>query len=138
MKPLFRATEQRQIHGRSGIAFIIEMLVLLVLVAGCLSVLIEVFAYAHQQGEENDDMVQAIHLASNTAERFSADPTSVPEIEVFDDLAVYTSVSSKPQSTGTLYEATIKVYDVKDHEYRADMTSLYDLETARYVKAGDA
>lgn len=139
MKPLFRATEpQQQIHSRSGIAFIIEMLVLLALVAGCLSVLIEAFAYAHQQGEENNNTVKAVHLATNAAERFSADPNSVPEVEIVDDLAVYTTISSEPQVTGTLYKATIEVYGVDDRDARAGSHPFYGLETARYVKAGDA
>lgn len=136
MKPLFRTTEQQQTHSRSGIAFIIEMLVLLVLVAGCLSVLVKAFAYAHQQGEENSNTVKAVHLASNAAERFSADPTSVPEVEIVDDLAVYTTISSSPQSTGTLYQATIEVYDVDDRDARAGSRPFYGLETARYIKAG--
>lgn len=138
MRPLFRTTEQQQTHSRSGIAFIIEMLVLLLLVAACLSVLIEIFAYAHQQGEENRDTVRAVHLASNAAERFSADPGSVPEIEVVDDLVVYTTISSEPRSAGTLYRATIEVYDADDQTTRAQLHPVYGLETARYMKAGDA
>ena len=92
MKPLFRSPKDQQTHSRSGIAFIVEMLILLVLVAGCLSVLVQAFAFAHQQGEENSVTVKAVHLASNTAERFNADPHSVPEIEIVNDLAVYTTV----------------------------------------------
>ena len=72
MKPLFRSPKDQQTHSRSGIAFIVEMLILLILVAGCLSVLIQAFAFAHQQGEENSATVKAVHLASSTAERFSA------------------------------------------------------------------
>lgn len=138
MKPLFRATEQQQTHSRSGIAFIIEMLVLLVLVAGCLSVLIEMFAYAHQLGEENNNTVKAVHLASNTAERFNADPTSIPEVEIVDDLAIYTTISSESQSSGTLYKATIEVYGADDRDARAGSLPVYGLETARYVRVGDA
>lgn len=138
MKSFFRSTEQNQTHGGSNIAFIIEMLVLLVLVIGCLSILIESFAYAHQQGEKNDNTVRAVHLASNTAERFSADPLAVPWMEISGDLAVYTSIESEPHSSGTLYTATIEVYDVDDRDARAGSKPYYGLETARYVKAGDA
>ena len=67
MKPLFRSPKDQQTHSRSGIAFIVEMLILLVLVAGCLSVLVQAFAFAHQQGEENSVTVKAVHLASNTS-----------------------------------------------------------------------
>ena len=85
MKPLFRSPKDQQTHSRSGIAFIVEMLILLILVAGCLSVLIQAFAFAHQQGEENSATVKAVHLASSTAERFSADPNSIPEVEIISD-----------------------------------------------------
>ena len=138
MKPLFRSSEQKQAHSRSGIAFIIEMLVLLVLVAGCLSVLIEAFAFAHQQGEENNTTVEAVHLAANTAERFSADPSSVPEVEVVDDLAIHTSIERELQVTGVLYKATIEVYDADDRDAGAGSKPYYGLETARYVKFGGA
>lgn len=102
MKPLFRSPKDQQTHSRSGIAFIVEMLILLILVAGCLSVLIQAFAFAHQQGEENSATVKAVHLASSTAERFSADPNSIPEVEIISDFAVYTTVKSEQQTAGTL------------------------------------
>ena len=136
MKPLFRSTEQNQTHSRSGIAFIIEMLVLLVLVAGCLTVLIQMFAFAHHQGEENDRTVKAVHLASNAAECFAADPLAVPEIEVIDELAVYTTVKSEARQMGTLYTATIEVYSADDRDAQKGSKPFYGLETARYVKAG--
>ena len=103
MKPLFRSPKDQPTHSRSGIAFIVEMLILLILVAGCLSVLIQAFAFAHQQGEENSATVKAVHLASSTAERFSADPNSIPEVEIISDFAVYTTVKSEQQTAGTLY-----------------------------------
>lgn len=136
MKTLFRSTEQNQTHSRSGIAFIIEMLVLLVLVAGCLALLIQMFAFAHHQGDENNDTVRAVHLASNTAERFAADPLSIPEVEVVDDLVVHSSVESQSRTTGVLYKATIEVYSASDRDAGLGSKPFYGLETARYVKAG--
>ena len=129
MKPLFRSPKDQQTHSRSGIAFIVEMLILLVLVAGCLSVLVQAFAFAHQQGEENSVTVKAVHLASNTAER--------PEIEIVNDLAVYTTVQSEQKAAGTLYTATIEVYRSGDQNAGAGSQPYYGLETARYVKAGE-
>lgn len=137
MKPLFRSPKDQQTHSRSGIAFIVEMLILLVLVAGCLSVLVQAFAFAHQQGEENSVTVKAVHLASNTAERFNADPHSVPEIEIVNDLAVYTTVQSEQKAAGTLYTAAIEVYRSGDQNAGAGSQPYYGLETARYVKAGE-
>ena len=131
MKPLFRSPKDQQTHSRSGIAFIVEMLILLVLVAGCLSVLVQAFAFAHQQGEENSVTVKAVHLASNTAERFNA------EIEIINDLAVYTTVQSEQKAAGTLYTATIEVFRSGDQNAGAGSQPYYGLETARYVKAGE-
>ena len=108
MKPLFRSPKDQQTHSRSGIAFIVEMLILLILVAGCLSVLIQAFAFAHQQGDE-----------------------------IISDFAVYTTVKSEQQTAGTLYTATIEVYRFDDRDAGAGSRPYYGLETARYVKAGE-
>lgn len=137
MKPLFRSPKTQQAHSRSGIAFIVEMLILLILVAGCLSVLIQAFAFAHQQSEENSATVKAVHLASSTAERFNVDPNSIPEVEIISDFAVYTTVKSEQQTAGTLYTATIEVFRFDDRDARAGSRPYYGLETARYVKAGE-
>ena len=81
--------------------------------------------------------MKAVHLASNTAERFNADPHSVPEIEIVNDLAVYTTVQSEQKAAGTLYTATIEVYRSGDQNAGAGSQPYYGLETARYVKAGE-
>lgn len=137
MKPLFRSTTQNQTHSRSGIAFIIEMLVLLVFVCGCFAILVQMFAYSQQLGERNYKQVQAIDFASDIAEAFSADPLSVPEVEILDDLVAYTTIAEEPQSTGTLYTADITVYSV-DKQEAGELSFYYELETARYVRLGEA
>lgn len=137
MKPLFRSPHDQQTHSRSGIAFIVEMLILFVLVAACLTVLVEMFTAAHEQGEENSQTVNAVHLAANAAECFSADPTGVPSVEIVGDLEVKTTVTSEQQARGVLYHAQIGVYQV-DEQGQASSDPCYQVETARYVKAGDA
>lgn len=138
MKPLFRATKQKEAHSNSGVAFIIEMLVLLVFVASCLAILIQIFAFSHQKDVENANTVKAIHLASNTAELFSVHPTQVHDVEVVDNLIIYTQVSNEAQTTGTLYSATITVYEAENGSAKPNTAPYYELETAHYVKAGDA
>lgn len=137
MKPLFRSATQKSTHSNSGIAFIIEMLILLVLVCGCFSVLIEMFGFAKQQGDNNYDRVEAVHLAADVAEAFAADPLAVPEVEVVGDLVVYTSIVDESQSTGTLYTATISVYDAETIDIEEGPALYCELETARYVKVGE-
>lgn len=138
MKPLFRSTVQKQTHSRSGIAFIIEMLVLLVLVCGCFSVLVEMFAYAQQQGQNNFDKAEAIHLASDVAEAFSADPSAIPAEQIIGDYSIRTSVVDEPQVNGVLYTATIDVFHVRSDSVSDEEPPLYyELKTARYVRVGD-
>lgn len=137
MKPLFRATTQRQAHSRSGIAFIIEMLVLLVLVCGCFAVLVQMFAYSEQQGKNNYNRVEAVHFAADVAEAFGADPLSVPEVEVIDNLVAYTTVINEPQARGTLYKATISVYSAESSSSAESSEPFCKLETARYVREGE-
>lgn len=136
MAVFFQERSQKQTHSRSGIAFIIEMLVLLVLISGCLAVLVESFALSHQLGIENSNTVQAVHLASDTAEDFSANPTAVPEVQMADDLIVITHITEQPEPRGTLYKATIQVFGA-EQEMGHDLSEpYYQLETARYVRAG--
>lgn len=135
MKAFF-SSASRENKEKLGTAFIVEMLVLLVVVVSCLSVFIDIFATSQQKSEENDATVQAIHLATNAAEQFSANPTSVVELETFDNLVVHTVIDRQPQQAGTLYKATITVYEV-DQIDEGDYTDpCYRLETARYVQAG--
>lgn len=138
MKPLFRTTTQRQTHSRSGIAFIIEMLILLVLVCGCFAVLVQLFAYSEQQGKNNYNRVEAVHLAADVAEAFGADPQSVPEVEVVGNLVVYTTIIDEPQATGTLYTATISVYNIDASSSDEASEPYCELETARYVRLGES
>jgi Tfp pilus assembly protein PilV len=134
MKQIFRPTSQQKPHAQSGIAFVIEMLIILFLVASCLAVLVNMFAYAHQKGVENSNTVTAIHLASNAAEEFAHNPAAVPSQQEVDGMYIYTTVTQDQQSTGVLYHATIEVYDAKGASQ--DGQPYYTIETARYMKAG--
>lgn len=136
MAVLFKDQSQERPHSRSGIAFIVEMLVLLVFISACLAVLVEAFAISHQAGIENSNTVRSVHLASDVAEDFAADPLAVPEVQMNDDLIVVTEVSQQDEPAGTLYHANIQVF-VADGESSIDQTEpIYELETARYVKGG--
>lgn len=136
MAVFFKDMTRNQGNSRSGMAFIVEMLVLLVFIAACLAVVVEAFAVAHQRGIENSNTVQAVHLASSTAEDFAAEPTAVPEVQIDDDLVVITQVSEQKEARGTLYFATIQVFGVDDQAGEPGVEPYYELETAHYVRAG--
>lgn len=136
MAVLFKDTTQKQTHSNSGIAFIIEMLVLLVLIAGCLAVLVEAFAISHQRGIENSETVHSVELASSVAEDFASNPLAVPEVQIVDDLIVVTNISQQAEPAGTLYHANIQVFDAEGEQGSDQMEPIYALETARYVKGG--
>jgi hypothetical protein len=72
-----------------------------------------------------------VQLATNCAERFSADPTSVPAEYEEGGLVVTCVVEPTPNGdAGTLYEASITVCDATS----ATEEEVYALHTSRYVQ----
>lgn len=119
--------------GRSvwaGAAFVVEALVLLAFLAGSIAILLSIFAYAEEQGQENHRITQAIVLASNTAEEFNATPEFPPQINQTDELIAICTVETKTNGIGTYYEATIVVTDKESGD------EVYTLTSTRYVSGG--
>ena len=135
------AHDRRPWHGS---AFIVEALVLLVFLIASLAVLMQVIGGAHERGEDADRLSNAIILASNDAEAFSADPTVGDLITTYalvdDELVVEAgndatasadrydvtrTVQAQAQQAGILYEAHIEV--------TSDDAIVYQVDTARYV-----
>ena len=110
---------------RSSLAFIVEALVLLVFLIASLAVIMQVFAASANKATESRQLEQAVILASNAAERFSADPTGIEETTMVDGLALTCKVSETALAQGTRYEASITVFSENGEIYR--------LNTARYV-----
>ena len=142
-----------------GAAFIVEALLLLVFLTGSLAVLMQLNADADRTRNESAALMDAIVLASNSAEQFASDPsiaTQVQDGEAADpnlvnseDLLLVREVEVVPSQDGTLYRAVIRVWD-KDQVAKVEMLSeepptyevtlidpaaepVYLLETARYV-----
>ncbi|WP_270295274.1 hypothetical protein [Eggerthella sinensis] len=136
------------VHDRRpwhGAAFIVESLVLLVFLMASLAVLMQVMGNAHERGIEADKLSNAIILASNDAEAFSADPTAGDRSVLFslvdgelieltgatDDAAstdryqVERTVQQHAEKAGTLYEAHIEV--------SSGGNAVYEVNTSRYV-----
>lgn len=80
---------RRRIERRvwPGAAFIVEALLLLVFLTGSLAVLMSLNADADRAGRESADLMDAIVLASNVAEEFSADPVAFQEAWTADPTA---------------------------------------------------
>lgn len=67
-----------------GAAFVVEALLLLVFLTGSLAVLMELNADADQAGRQSADLLDAIVLASNVAEEYSADPVAFEQAYASD------------------------------------------------------
>lgn len=121
--------ERRSLHTRgtsfAHAAFTVEAIILLVFLVGALAVFTQLFAYATNTSREAAQLEQAIVLATDTAERFSADPTSVNASTTQDDLTVTCNITQTQETGGTLYNAHITV--------TSGNATVYDITTARYV-----
>lgn len=120
-KKLRRATWSR----RTGRAFIIEALILFAFLIASLAVITQVFVASVSESAYSRDLEHAITIASNTAERFSANPLSDELNYSQDGLTVTCEVDSQPTGAGTLYIAHIIVYN--------DRGAFFDVDTTRYV-----
>ena len=122
-------THRSRLSRRSGAGFIIEALFLLVFLAAAAAVFVQLFALAAEQSVESVELSRAVAAASNTAERFAADPASIGESETVDDLIVKCTVTDEDRAAGTLHTATIAVYRA---DAAADGEPVYTISTAAY------
>lgn len=115
-----------------GAAFVVEALILLVFLAGCLAVFMQLFGDADQMGRQNVRLERAVELASNRAECFAADPLGGAGAaeEAEGDLVVTCDVEPEELGAGVLYRAEI---DVRDGD-----EVVYEVATARYVAGAGA
>lgn len=142
-----------------GAAFIVEALLLLVFLTGSLAVLMQLNADADHTRKESAALMDAIVLASNSAEQFASDPgvamqvqdgeAADPNLVNGEDLLLVREVEALPSQGGVLYRAVITVWE-KDKVAKVSALSgeppiyeiiladtsaepVYHLETARYV-----
>lgn len=116
----------------SGMAVVVEGMVLLLFLVTSLAIITQVFAAATVRGTEGRQLAEAVAAATNEAERFAADPqgdTGAPTTE--GDLRLEREVTSQPSASGTLYQATISVFGPDRQE------PLYVLTTSRYLAEVD-
>lgn len=111
------------------ITSLIEALLIFVCIILVVVVSISLFAYAKNVSSVSIKQERAIALATDTAERFSADPLSIAGEYVEDDMLVECSVSLSLDNAGSMYIANINVSDLGS----AKKPILYSIKTARYI-----
>lgn len=109
---------------RTGRAFIIEVLFLFAFLICSLTVITQLFVGSVNEAAQARDLERAINIASNTAERFAANPHSNELNYSQDGLTVVCDVDAQPSGAGTLYVATITIFN--------DGGAFYSIDTARY------
>ena len=113
----------------SSVAFIVESILLLVFLAASLAVLTKVFSTSLNASVESRTTDAATIAAGSIAEHFAADPSNIDETTELGDLLIKCEVTPEPRADGTLYHATISVYDKTGAHGNVPV---YTLETARY------
>lgn len=118
--------QRTQKHSR---AFIVETIALFIFLVISLSIVCLLLFASADRARQSDDLEQAVTLASNAAERFSANPLDRNLSFMNGNLTVISQVTPQELSQGILYQANIVVSN--------DHAEIYQLETSRYVgKAG--
>ena len=147
-----------------GAAFIVEALLLLVFLTGSLAVLMNLNAEADRIGRSSANLMNALVMASNSAEEFAADPVAVRAAQSLDagqtdanvryenGLVLVRDVTAEATGAGVMYRATITVWNEADvasvttpdaGEARYEVTladpaaeAVYQVETSAYVSGG--
>lgn len=94
----------------SGAAMLVEAMLLLAFLIASLAVLTQVFATAVEKANQGTQLTAAVAAASETAERFAANPAAVSEEQIVGDLLVVCKVTDEPRKAGVLHHADISVY----------------------------
>lgn len=108
--------------------FMIEAMLLLLCVMVLVAVVMTILGFSYVKGQEASDLNRAITIAANAAERFEADPVSMPRTQEVDGFQVECAQEEEPQGAGALHHAHISV--------RLQNEELYTLSTSRYVSEG--
>lgn len=119
----------------SNAAFLVESMLLLVFLIASLAVFTQMFSASVTHAENSRQLTAAVTAASDTAERFAANPSQVSAIEENGGLIVACNISSEDRLSGTLYHATISVYAPNSFDRSAGQPTgdpVYSVSTARF------
>lgn len=126
-----RDTSRLKNTSWTSVAFIVESMLLLVFLIGSLAILTQVFSLSLNRSVESRTLDAATIAAGSIAEHFIANPEDVQEGTLLGDLRIECNTTEERHVDGTLYKATITVYDVELDK------AIYTLDTSRYV-SGEA
>lgn len=127
-QPAARERKVLESPAWSGLAIVVEAMVLMVFLVTSIAVLTQLFAASAVRAREGRELATAVSYATNTAERFAAEPASAAGSAQEGDLVVTCEVEEVPNGAGTLYEATITVTRKGSDE------PIYVLNTSRYER----
>lgn len=116
----------------AGTAFLVEALILLAFLAASLGILATVFAESQDQAVQAQRLETAVTLASDAAESFAADPTSVPALQTCERDGVEYEVACQAQvdPQQPAYRSASITVTSQDEE-------LFVLQTGRAVEDGE-
>lgn len=110
----------------SGVAFVVEAMLLLVFLIGSLALFTNLFASSVKHGNESRELTIAVAVASDTAERFATDPASVPETDKINDMIVKCDVTDDKRAGGVYHKAVITVYGEGAEPVYSITTGVYE------------
>ncbi|MCH3968083.1 MAG: hypothetical protein PHR15_06080 [Atopobiaceae bacterium] len=111
-------------------AFLVEVLVLFGFFLACSAIFVQILVRVTTLSASDLRLEEAMHLATNQAETFSADPTGSEGTTQSGDYQVTCDVTPEQTDQGTLYQADITVTD--------ESGEAWNLTTSRYVSGGVA
>jgi hypothetical protein len=123
----FNASIWPRADRRRGMAFLIEALIVLGFLMFALAVFVQLFSRAQIEGLKSNQLSEAVLVATNCAEEFSAHPQGAEGTTTKGDFEVVCTVTPVKRAGGVLYEATIQVL--------SNSTQVFELRTSRYVSA---
>ncbi len=143
---------RREVGGRAwtGLAFVVESLILLFAIVVSMAVFTSLYAKAGTLATRSEDLTSAIQMAQSAAEEFSNDPAAVAKGSLVglgyaagekntDALAVTCTVDARATDAGTLYRAHIAVVEAGDGAGAggaaddAEAAEVFSLDATRYV-----
>ena len=134
---------QPRVHWLAA-SFLVEAMLLLLFIMASLAILTSMFAESAERSVQSRSLTEAVALATSAAERFSADPSSVAANEVEGGYIVTCDVAKEPRPGGTMYRATVRVYEAEGESAGEGKTTseepastvaqkaIYELSTCKY------
>ncbi|MBQ9059485.1 MAG: hypothetical protein IJ125_09900 [Atopobiaceae bacterium] len=122
-----RSANERTSERNAG--FLVEALLLLAFLIVALAIFVQLFSQASRAGAHSAEVNRAVLLASNVAEQFASNPTTVSAETTSEGLTASCTVNPRATERGTLYQANIVVTNEEGE-------TVYSLQSANYQGGG--